>query len=210
MKHVFTSEQRDFIRENVPGISNVELTDRFNTRFELSLHVNQIKAFKKNHKLSSGLTGRYEPGSVPFNKGKKKYWVGGEATQFQKGHKPHNYRPVGSERVNGDDYIDIKIADPNKWKAKHVLVWEGQNGAVPKGYVVIFGDGDRRNFDLNNLILVSRKQLAVMNKNGLIQNNAELTKAGIIIADIYQKIGKRKKVKGVLPNEGSHCRRKNK
>nr|WP_275901160.1 HNH endonuclease signature motif containing protein [Paenibacillus periandrae] len=141
------------------------------------------------------MTGRFEPGRTPFNKGKKKDWAGGEATQFKKGHKPHNYVPVGSERINGDDYVDVKIADPNKWRGKHQLVWEKNNGPIPKGYVIIFGDGNRRNFDPNNLILISRGQLAIMNKNGLIQNNADLTRTGIIMADIYRKIGERKRSK---------------
>jgi len=98
----FTLEQKEFIRANVVGKSNLELTNHFNDHFSLGLQVSQIKAFKKNNKLSSGLTGRFEPGQIPSNKGKKKTWVGGEATQFINGHKPHNYKPVGTERVNGE------------------------------------------------------------------------------------------------------------
>lgn len=141
----------------------------FNAHFVgVQLKSSQIKAFVKNHGLKSGIDARFKLGSEPFNKGKEKTWIGGEATQFKKGHKPHNYVPVGSERVNGDDYVDIKIADPNRWRGKHLIVWEEQNGRpVPKGHAVIFGDGNRRNFERDNLILVSRGQLAIMNKNGL-------------------------------------------
>ncbi|WP_083612210.1 HNH endonuclease [Paenibacillus sp. P32E] len=39
---------------------------------------------------------------------------------------------------------------------------------VPKGHAIIFGDGDRQNFDPNNLILITRGQLAIMNKRGRI------------------------------------------
>ena len=39
---------------------------------------------------------------------------GCERTWFKKGHIPANYRPVGSERVNADGYIEVKVADPNK------------------------------------------------------------------------------------------------
>ena len=112
---------------------------------------------------------------------------------ISKGQKPHNYKPVGSERVNGDGYVDVKI-DPNKWRAKHRLLGR-RNGPIPKGYVIIFGDGNRRNFQQDNLILVSKSQLAILNKNQLIQNDADLTRAGIVIADIYKKIGERKKNK---------------
>lgn len=193
---LFTKEQKNFIKNNATGKGNEELTRLLNTHFGLNLPVQKIKTFKHNHKISSGLTGRYEKGHIPFNKGKKGLCQGGVETQFKKGHKPHNYVPVGSERVNGDDYVDIKIADPNKWRGKHLIVWEKHhNRPVPKGHAVIFGDGNRRNFNPDNLILVSRGQLAIMNKNGLIQNNAELTRTGVILADIYRKIGERKRNK---------------
>ncbi len=193
-QHKYTPDQAAFLVENANGRGTQELTNLFNAHFGLSLAAGKIKAYKNNHKLSSGLNGRFQSGHVPFNKGRKGI-DGWEPTQFKKGHKPHNYKPVGTERVNGDDYVDIKIADPNKWKGKHILVWEEHNGPVPKGHVIIFGDGNRRNFEPDNLILVSRKQLVIMNKKNLIKNDAELTKTGIIIADIYQKIGKRKKTK---------------
>ena len=140
---------------------------------------------------------QFEKGHVPWNKGKKGLCIGGKATQYKPGHKPANWMPIGSERINGDGYVDVKIQDGMKqknWKGKHVIIWEGHNGRpVPPGHAVIFGDGNRRNFNPDNLILVSRKQLVRLNQRGLIQNDVELTKAGIVIADIHNKIGERKK-----------------
>lgn len=191
--HRFTPEQKEFIKANVAGRSNADLTQQFNEHFGLLIRESQIKSFKKNNLLSSGLTGRFEKGRMPFNKGQKRTWVGGEETRFHKGNRPHNYLPVGTERVNTDDYVDIKIADPNKWRGKHLIEWEKHNcSPVPKGKAVIFGDRNRRNFDPDNLILVSRAQLAIMNNNGLIQNDADLTRTGVILADLYRKIGERK------------------
>lgn len=190
----FSTKHSEFIRNHVIGRQVLELTDMFNAHFGTELRQSQMRAFVKNHGLKSGVNMRFKKGSEPVNKGKTKTWAGGEATQFKKGNRPHNYVPVGSERVNGDDYVDIKIADPNRWWGKHLLLWERHNGRpVPKGYAVIFGDRNRRNFDPDNLILVSRAQLAIMNKRNLIQENAELTRSGVILADIYQKIGQRKK-----------------
>ncbi|MDD2401679.1 MAG: HNH endonuclease signature motif containing protein [Clostridia bacterium] len=192
MVHKYTKEQADFIADNVKNRGNAELTEMFNRYFGLSLSISKIKRYKANHKLSSGLDGRFKPGHVSFNKGKK--GVGGwEPTQFKKGNNPWNYKPIGAERVDGYGYTNIKIANPNVWKGKHILIWEKENGPVPKGHVVIFGDGNKCNFDINNLILVSRAQLAVLNKHKLIFNNTELTKAGIVIADIYRKIGEVKR-----------------
>ena len=53
-----------------------------------------------------------------------------------------------------------------------------------------------KNFSLDNLILVSNAQLAMLNGKGLRHNNADLTKTGIMIADLYLKISERKKNKG--------------
>ncbi|QWU17368.1 HNH endonuclease [Paenibacillus sophorae] len=190
----FTSDQVDFIKTNIKGRYIEELTEMVNAHFGINLKSSQIRAFVKNNGLKSGIDARIKPGSVPPNKGKKGLSQGGVETQFKKGHKPHNYVPVGSERVNGDDYVDIKVADPNQWRGKHLIVWERHHGRhVPKGNAVIFGDGNRRNFDPDNLIMVTRGQLAIMNKRGLIQNDAELTRTGVIMADIYKKIGERKR-----------------
>ncbi|KTD88156.1 HNH endonuclease signature motif containing protein [Paenibacillus etheri] len=190
----YSLEHKEFISTNIHGRYVLELTSMFNEKFDVEIQPSQMRAFIKNNGLKSGIDARIKPGSVPPNKGKKKLWTGGEDTQFKKGHKPHNYVPVGSERVNGDDYVDIKIADPNKWRGKHLIIWEQYCGcSVPKGHVVIFGDGDRRNFDPYNLILVTRGQLAIMNKRGFIQNDAELTRSGIILANIIQKMGERKR-----------------
>ncbi|TLS37758.1 HNH endonuclease signature motif containing protein [Pseudalkalibacillus caeni] len=196
MPHRYTTEQVKFLTQNIEGRSRKELHEMFNDHFGLNLNLSQITSALKNRGLSNGLDSRFKPGRVPFNKGKTGPGAGGwEPTQFKKGHKPHNYKPVGTERVNGDGYVDIKIADPNKWRTKHNLIWEKENGPVPKGHVVIFGDGNRYNFDLDNLILVSRKQLAMLNKHNLIQKDADLTRTGVMLADLYRKIGERKKAK---------------
>lgn len=190
----YSHEQREFIQANVNGCLVQDLTDMFNAHFGTDLKYTQMRAFIKNNGWKSGVVTRFKQGQEPPNKGNPKMWSGGESTQFKAGNKPHNYVAVGTERVNADGYVDIKIADPNKWRGKHLVVWEQHyGGPVPKGYAVIFGDRDRRNFDPDNLVLVSRAQLAIMNQRQLIQNNAEFTKMGVIIADIYKKIGQRKR-----------------
>lgn len=197
MRHKFTPEQLYFLRSHVFMRTKQELTELFNQHFKLDLTVRQIVACAKNHKFpSSGLDGRFKKGQKAWNKDKKGINLGGEngkKTQFKKGHTPHNHRPVGSERINVDGYVEIKVAEPRKWLPKHRVIWEKVNGPVPIGHAVIFGDRNRRNFDLDNLILISKKQLSIMNKHGLIQKDTELTKTGIIIADLYQKIGDYKK-----------------
>ncbi len=190
MSHTYTREEINFITENTPGHSYREIVELFYKQFGIQLSSGQINSFVGNHKLNTGRTVRFEKGHIPANKGTHN--GGWEPTQWKKGHRPHNYRPVGSERVNGDGYVDIKIADPKNWRGKHVLIWEKENGPILKGHAVIFGDGDRRNFGIDNLILVSRKQLVRLNQKRLIQKDANLTRTGIIIADLCNMIGEKK------------------
>jgi len=187
MAHKYTVEQSKFILDNYYGKTTKELVILFNAQFGTHIKYDQLRAYKKNRKLSSGVVTKFKRGHAPANKGIK--GAGGwEPTQFKKGHRPYNYQAVGTERINGDGYIDIKIADPNKWRGKHILIWEKHNGPIPKGHVVIFGDRNKRNFYIDNLLLISRKQLLMMNRKNLIQSDTELTKTGIIIADIENKI----------------------
>ncbi|CAM3744887.1 HNH endonuclease signature motif containing protein [Cohnella lubricantis] len=194
-------EVKDFIRANHLGTPFPELVRLVQDRFGESSAYNQIRAFVHNNKLWNGLDTRIKPGNVPFNKGKPRTWAGGEETRFKKGHRPKNYMPVGSERINTDGYIDVKIADPNKWTQVHLLIWEAVNGPIPKGHVVIFADANKFNVHPDNLVLVSRSQLARLNQNHLIKGSAELTKVGIVIADLKQKISDRrvKGKKGPMP-----------
>jgi hypothetical protein len=199
MNHYYTQEEFEFIDEH-SDLTRAELTDLFNAHFGLDLAVKTIKSFCTRHWLSAGSDGCFKPGIVPWNTGKKGVCFGGVATQFKKGDRPENWMPVGSERVNADGYVDVKISDTHprkwkRWKSKAVLIWEAANGPVPPGHAVIFGDGDNRNFDPDNLLLVTRAQLVRLNQSNLIQNDAELTKIGILVADVLNRIGERRRAR---------------
>ncbi|HDR7000668.1 TPA: HNH endonuclease [Bacillus cereus] len=199
MAKLFNDEQVAFIRENAKGLSNQALTNLINKEFNLSISIKQIKTFKKNNQISSGLTGHFEKGHVPFNKGKKGLTRGGVETQFKKGQQATNYKPVGSERIDRDGYVLIKVSDDGpwhkRWRPKHKVLWEKTHGLIPKEHCLIFLDSNKQNIVLDNLQLITRAQLARMNQNHLISNNAELTKTGLIIAEIYSKMGERKQPK---------------
>jgi len=193
-KRRYTGEEKAYIRNIAPGHSYKKIVELFNNTFENKITLQQVSAFLAVRKLSNGLSGRFEKGHNTWNKGR--YGVsydGMEPTQFKKGQMPHNYKKIGSEYIDIDGYTYIKIANPKKWRLKHVVVWEQTNGPVPKGHCVIFGDGDKRNFEPENLILVSRTELLTMNRHGLIGTNADLTKTGVLVADMIHKTSERRK-----------------
>lgn len=106
-----------------------------------------------------GQKSRFQPGIIPINKGQKMskdVYDRVKATFFTKGHKPHNIKWDGYERIDKDGYVMIRIAE-GKFKLKHRVVWEEINGPVPLGMIVVFKDRNKRNFDINNLELISFK-----------------------------------------------------
>ena len=196
--HKYTPQQSEFIAANVEGVSTKDLAAMVNDRFGTSLSERQIHSYKKNNKLKSGLTGHYAKGSEPWNKGLKGV-NGFSSTRFNPGEHSWNRVPIGTERITRDGYVEVKTRDGHgvkNWRGKHILVWQEHHGKkVPAGHVVIFGDGNHFNFEPDNLILVSRKQLVRLNQNELIADNADLTRTGVLIADVYNKIGERRRSK---------------
>lgn len=191
MAHKYTQEQRDFIKKNYKGISSLDLSIRFNEEFGTNLTKDQLRWYKKNHKLPNGLNAKFKKGNKPYNKGTKGI-AKPNKTSFKKGNIPPNHRPIGSERINIDGYTEVKVGEPNKWKFKHRIIWEEKFGAIPRGHAVMFADRNKQNFQIDNLILVSTRQLQVMNNKKLIKDDADLTKTGLVIANVLIKIADKK------------------
>lgn len=193
--HTYPEEVKRFIKENVKGIKSTELTKMINEKFGTDYGANHIRAYMKNHGLTNGLNTTFKKGHTPHNKGKKgECGKGCEKTWFKKGNVPKNHKPVGSERIDSKDgYTLIKVAEPRTWKLKHVVLWEKHNGPVPKGYKVIFLDGDITNITIENLAMVSNQEMLVANRMGLRYKNKELTEVGINIAKVVVASRNRKK-----------------
>ncbi len=185
MAAVFTEEIQAFMHANYKGIGNQQLADKVNAEYGTAYSREQIKRYKSKHKLNSGLNGRFERGHIPTNKGvpmSKEVYEKAKNTMFKKGNIPLNHREVGSERLSKDGYIEIKVAEPRKWRLKHNVVWERINGPIPKGCVVIFLDGNKTNLDISNLKLITRSELLIMNRHKLFTTDPDLTEASSNIA----------------------------
>ncbi len=185
--HIWTNEEKIYMAEITPGNSHKDILRLMSEKFNYDFTMTQITAAIKRYKLNTGRTGRYEKGRIPYNKGTKGIMKPNK-TSFKKGDIPANHREVGSERINVYGYTEVKVAEPNKWKLKHRVIYEEHYGEIPKNHNVIFADGNKLNLDINNLVLVNKDQLLVLNKNELIKDNADLTKAGVNVANLMIKI----------------------
>ena len=190
--HQWTDEEKEYLKRITPGKHHREILELMNQKFEYKFNLMQIKGAINRYKFKTGFTGRYEKGNVPFNKNTKGL-TGPNKTSFKKGQKPINHRPIGSERITVDGYIEVKTSEPSKWEPTHTLIYEKYKGKIPEDHAIVFADGNKQNLDINNLILVSRHQLLIMNKKKLIKDDADLTKTGAILANVLVKINERKR-----------------
>jgi hypothetical protein len=188
---IWTPELVEFVKQNNQGRTAKELAELINQTFNMNLKGDQIKAVRGRLKIDSGLTGYFPKGHEPKNKGRKGYCApGSEKGWFKKGHKPWNHAEVGDEAWTTDGYLKVKIAEPNKWRHKHVLVWEAQNGKVPEGFMVTFRNGNHADCTIENLALISKAENGIMNTQHLRSEDPELTDSGIFLARLKNKISK--------------------
>lgn len=167
---VYTEEELEYLRKIKSGKTHKEITILFNKRFNIDRTESSIKSAMQENGMKLDSTGRFEKGNLPGNT-----------------------LPLGVEIMREDGYLYVKIENPNVWKQKHRIIWEQHNGPVPDKHVILFGDGDRLNFDIDNLILASKAQVLQLNRYDLIQEDPDLTKTALIIADMHLKIGEVKK-----------------
>ena len=185
----YTPEMLAWLERHQAGITRQQLADDFNAKFDMTVGYGSIKNLCARKKWISGISGRIEKGSTPWNKGKTGY-MGANKTSFKKGQKVHNHKPVGSERIcSKDGYILVKVAEPKKWRGKHIVVWESVNGKILQGHCIRFLDNDRTNCDIDNLICVNRAVHAVVNKrNPANSDNPDVNHAIILTEQINHTV----------------------
>lgn len=191
-KRLLTDEQHSYFVANQKGKMAKDIAKEMNDVFGLSLTDEQIKNLRSRNKIHSGLTGRFEKGQVPFNKGKK-FPGTANRTSFKKGHKPINYLPVGSERFDKDGYVKIKVANPNIWRLKHRVIWEAANGPVPKTHAIVFKNQNKHDIRLDNLMMIKRSELSALNKKHVLGTNPEINEVNINVVRIEQRINEIKR-----------------
>ena len=198
---LLTPEQAQFVREQYKNLPRRKCLEALNKEFKLEIKLSQLVAFIKNHGICSGRSGRYENGNVPFNAGTKGFMKANSGS-FQKGSRPTNYKPIGHERVcKKDGYIIVKVAERNPWndnpsgwyRHKHIVNWERDHGPVPDGSCLRFKDGDNKNIDPENLVLVSRGENARLNLMSYNQQPDEIKPVVMGLARLDQTVFERAK-----------------
>jgi hypothetical protein len=218
MKRKWTKKEDDILISEYPLKQTANIAKSLNRSFSstyqrayiLGLKKSDayLKTFESGRMVKGALRGveyRFKKGNEPFNKGLSLSEYLSEdtikkikKTQFSCGDMPKNYKPVGSERISKDGYIEIKIADPRTWELKHRHVWRSAGNEIPKGFIIVMKDGDKTNTDISNLELISR--IEGMKRNSYHNNYPKeialaIQAMGAINRQINKKHGKHNTLK---------------
>lgn len=185
---VYTKEHIDYLREISKENTNIDIVKKFNKKFGFTKKMGTVNRIRQNNGIKIGITnnsGRFKKGETyPHRK-----------REFKKGKDHVAYRPIGSERIKSG-FTAIKTADPDVWEIKHRVIWEKAYGEIPEGHVIVFADGDRQNFDINNLLCMTVGQSLKLHHAGFKSEDAEITKLGLGIIKLEEKIQLRGQLSG--------------
>lgn len=198
--HRWTEEEIEFIRQVYPYHTNKDITEMLKAKFDIDANTQDILNLRQRFNFPYKKipnSGEFKKGFTPWNKGKqmsKETKKKLERTWFQKGNITFNTLPVGTTRTTRDGYKEIKIAEPNVWALYQRYLYEQAHGEkLTKEDIILFADGDKTNFDIDNLVKVNRANLLLLNRRGLIFDDPELTKAGVNVSKLIEAMHKRKK-----------------
>ena len=195
----YSPEMIDFLRENAWGKHTKELTKMFNEHFGVEKTAKQIAGVKKRYGFKCGFTGQFEKGLIPPNKGRKVSAQTYEKmknsnTWYAGGHQPHNTMPLNylkKDHKDGYWYRKYSMTGKTKkerWIACHHETWIKAHGPIPKDCIVIFLDGNKDNYALENLALIKRSTNARLNQMHMRYSNSETTRTAITHAQLTEAI----------------------
>ena len=96
--------------------------------------------------------------------------------------------PLGTERVKDRDRVYVKVAK-NKWMYKQRYIYEQHYGVklTPNDFI-IFLDGDKTNFNIENLYKITRYEGAHLGNICGGSKNAAIKRLGVEVAKLYIKV----------------------
>ena len=164
----FTKEQKQYLLNVTPYYNNKELVELFKSKFGIELKPDAFMNFKHWYKI------------------KRKY-------------KPHSENYKGNPRQKLYNEIEtykgryVRIG-ARKYQTKRRFVWEQHYGRkIPKGYDVIFLDGDKENYDIKNLAIVKKSVRISAMHSGVELSNKELIKATRLTLNLKKQTKQKEK-----------------
>lgn len=163
----FTPEEDEWLKEIMPKYPYRDVVKMFVERFGKTLTKRQLHGHNYNVlKVDSG------------HKGNKQYMM---------------IEPIGYEYTNPRGYTYVKVSDTGNqhrdFKAKHQIEYEKCKGQLPEGYIVVFLDGDKNNFSVDNLYAISKRIHSRLCLAGIYEkHDRDLTLAAIKTWELHYAV----------------------
>lgn len=190
-RFIYTDEMLGWVKANQADITRTELTRLFNEKFGTDIKRNGLLSLcvRRGWRSNSNI-GQIKKGGTPWNKGVTGY-MGSNETSFKSGESHFRHKAIGSERYrmkSGKRTIVTKVAEPNEWRAKHLVVWESVNGKLPPNHCIKFLDNDHTNCKIDNLICVNRAVSAVLKNSNMSADNPDINHAIILTEQLKHTV----------------------
>lgn len=99
-----------------------------------------------------------------------------------------NAKPIGFESPpDKNGLVRIKINE-KQWVYKQRYIYEQHYGKIPKDHKVVFLNGDKTDYRIENLAIAPNKEVLYIYGQELNSSNAEITKLGLQVAKLQNKI----------------------
>ena len=180
-RHQWTEEQVEWVRTHARSYTKKELVRLFRERFAVDITFHSLEH----------LYNRYD--ILPENRGL--HMTAGERNPFTQ------KRPIGAEcKSGGKIYVKVgnsvisggehSYKDGGNWIEKKRYIYEQHFGMIPENYGVIHLDGNKENFDPENLYAVSRRVNILMSANNWWSEDPILTLTAIKWCELFYVLRK--------------------
>lgn len=166
----YTKEHIDYLREIAPGRIGREITDMFNKKFNLNKSRTQILNVMSYNNIKTGMYGKGRRGCIASNRDE-----------------------VGTVKIRKRS-ADIKIANPGEWQDFSRYLYEQyHNEKLKDDEIILFLDKNNKNFNINNLVKITRQDLRTINTEIGLSQDREINKSVITLAKLQNKIYEKQK-----------------
>lgn len=169
MRTTYTTEEDCFLITNFENYSWERLTELLNAKFGTSRNFRTVKCHCRKTLNLKKVKNACEYAQIPSDEIGTEKWENGFLWV-----KINNLK--GSRKTRSVQ---------QNWVQKHRFIWSQKYGEIPKECQIVFLDGDRTNFDIENLYCVNTSIMTRMNRNHWFTESREHTLTAIKLCELH-------------------------
>lgn len=175
-RRYFTPQQIEFVREGITELPTRRLAEAFTERFGEPIGQTELRRLMVRNGIENP---RKEYSQLPI--GYERYSTYYDCMVVK----------VDDVSVSGKKKEDYAKCRQNNWKLKQNLVWEQYTGkSLPWRHIVVFLDGDRMNYNPDNLYAVPLNVAGTIEKMKMHSEDAAIYKTALTWGELYYQLKK--------------------